>query len=97
VANDIASTEAPVVEIAAGKLGGAQNFGIYSFKAVPYGVSTAGHNRFKPPEPQLPWPGYGTRSPMPAARGNCLIAPSGAPCSKLCSGRRTPHPRARTA
>jgi para-nitrobenzyl esterase len=57
VANDIAGMEAPVVEIAAGKLRGAFSAGIYSFKGVPYGASTAGRNRFKPPEPPVPWAG----------------------------------------
>ena len=57
MANDIAGMEAPIVEIAAGKLRGAFSAGIYSFKGVPYGASTVARNRFKPPEPPLPWAG----------------------------------------
>jgi para-nitrobenzyl esterase len=59
MANDIATADAgsaPIVEIATGKLRGASSAGIYSFKGIPYGASTAGRNRFMPPElPQL-WP-----------------------------------------
>jgi para-nitrobenzyl esterase len=57
MANDIAPADAPIVEIAGGKLRGASSNGIYSFKGVPYGASTAGRNRFMPPEPPQPWTG----------------------------------------
>jgi para-nitrobenzyl esterase len=46
-----------IVEIAAGKLRGASKNGIYSFKGLPYGASTVGQNRFRPPQPPLPWSG----------------------------------------
>jgi len=60
MANDIATAGAdlaPIVEITTGNLRGASNAGIYSFKGIPYGASTAGRNRFMPPEPPLPWSG----------------------------------------
>ncbi len=60
MANDIAAAQSglsPAVEISSGKLRGAQEAGIYSFKGVPYGASTAGHNRFMPPHPPQPWSG----------------------------------------
>ena len=57
MANDIATTDAPVFEIAAGKLRGTLSAGIYSFKGVPYGPSTAGRNRFMPPAAPLAWEG----------------------------------------
>ena len=60
MANDIAAADAglaPVVEIASGRLRGAHDAAIYSFKGVPYGASTAGHNRFKPPQPPQSWAG----------------------------------------
>jgi para-nitrobenzyl esterase len=57
MANDNATAAAPIVEIASGKLRGALNAGIYSFKGVPYGASTAGRNRFMSPAPPPPWAG----------------------------------------
>ena len=60
MANDVAAQDAglaPIVEIASGKLRGASSAGIYSFKGIPYGASTAGRNRFMPPEPPQPWAG----------------------------------------
>jgi para-nitrobenzyl esterase len=60
MANHIAAADAglaPIVEVASGKLRGAASAGIYSFKGVPYGASTAGRNRFTPPQPPLSWAG----------------------------------------
>jgi para-nitrobenzyl esterase len=60
MANDIPAAEArlaPIVETASGKLRGAHAAGIHSFKGVPYGASTAGHNRFMPPRPPASWAG----------------------------------------
>ncbi len=60
MADDIAAADAglaPVVETASGRLRGAPHGGIYVFKGVPYGASTAGRNRFMPPEPPASWAG----------------------------------------
>src|SRR6516165_7250546 len=60
MANDIAAQDAglaPLVEIASGKLRGASSDGICSFKGIPYGASTAGRNRFMPPQLPQPWAG----------------------------------------
>ena len=60
MANDVTTADAglePIVEISTGKLRGDSTGGIYSFKGIPYGASTAGRNRFMPPEPPRPWPG----------------------------------------
>jgi para-nitrobenzyl esterase len=53
----IASDTATVAEITAGKIRGFKRNGIYIFKGVPYGASTAGANRFMPPAKPEPWPG----------------------------------------
>ena len=40
--------------------------GIHTFKGVPYGASTAGHNRFRSPQPPPAWSGV---REAPAYRG----------------------------
>jgi para-nitrobenzyl esterase len=70
----IASANAAVVEIEAGKIGGYISNGIYTFKGVPYGDTTQGTNRFAPPRKVKPWAGvrssryYGFVAPQ-APRG----------------------------
>jgi para-nitrobenzyl esterase len=52
-----AATAEPVVEVKDGKLGGTDEAGISVFRGIPYGASTAGHNRFLPPQQVQPWTG----------------------------------------
>ncbi len=47
----------PIVEIASGKLRGIATPVGSSFKGIPYGGSTAGANRFRPPSPAPTWSG----------------------------------------
>ncbi len=46
-----------VVESAHGKLRGLADKGVTAFKGIPYGQSTAGSNRFLPPQRLAPWAG----------------------------------------
>jgi para-nitrobenzyl esterase len=50
-------TSDPVVETTSGKIKGFMVDGIAGFKGVPYGASTAGANRFMPPQKPEPWAG----------------------------------------
>jgi para-nitrobenzyl esterase len=44
-----------VVDTASGKIRGFTRDGVFVFKGVPYGDTTAGENRFMPPKPVKPW------------------------------------------
>jgi para-nitrobenzyl esterase len=46
-----------VVETASGKVRGAVIEGVLEFRTIPYGASTAGANRFRPPQPPASWSG----------------------------------------
>src|ERR1700748_820632 len=53
----IASDAKTVADTAGGQLRGVWRSGIFVFKGIPYGESTAGKNRFMPPVPVKPWTG----------------------------------------
>jgi para-nitrobenzyl esterase len=53
----IASDAATVAETITGKIRGFRRNGVYIFKGVPYGASTAGVRRFMPPVKPEPWKG----------------------------------------
>ena len=58
MANDVSTASlSPVVETAPGKVRGAVSGGIHAFKGIPYAASTAGKNRFLPPQRVASWPG----------------------------------------
>jgi para-nitrobenzyl esterase len=72
--DQIATADAPkepLADTTYGQVRGTLTDGIYAFKGIPYGASTAPPNRFKPPTAPEPWEGerdatvYGNRSPQP--------------------------------
>ncbi|MGZ5928563.1 MAG: carboxylesterase/lipase family protein [Rhizomicrobium sp.] len=71
----IAAGAGPVANTKYGKIRGTANGSIKVFKGVPYGASTAGANRFMPPQPPTPWSdvrdtiAYGDQSPQAPAMG----------------------------
>ena len=46
-----------IVETRYGKVEGAANNGIHSFRGVPFAAPPAGEQRWRPPEPPASWPG----------------------------------------
>jgi para-nitrobenzyl esterase len=70
-----AADAAPIVATTYGKIRGISQDGVKAFKGIPYGASTAGANRFMPPQPPAPWSDvrdatqFGNRAPQTDATG----------------------------
>ncbi len=70
LAGSAAARSEPVIETASGRIRGSVRDGIYNFKGIPYGASTAGRRRWLPPAQPQPWTGirdaleYGPRAPQ---------------------------------
>jgi para-nitrobenzyl esterase len=58
----VANDENAIIETTAGKVRGYTRNGIFTFKGIPYGATTAGKARFLPPTKPAPW--TGVRSSM---------------------------------
>jgi len=71
----MASDTAPVVDTASGKVRGYVRKGIFTFKGIPYADTTAGPNRFMPPQKAKSWTGirssmqFGNVCPQPPRAG----------------------------
>lgn len=74
VSNSFAQTTAPnndAVKIDSGLISGTTNDGVRSFRGIPFAASTAGPNRWKPPQPVQAWTGvreatkFGDECPQP--------------------------------
>jgi para-nitrobenzyl esterase len=61
------ATNRPIIRTAAGKVSGSVDEGVSIFMGIPYGASTAGANRFLPPQKAVRWAGVrpaSTYAPM---------------------------------
>jgi para-nitrobenzyl esterase len=71
----VATPDTAIVATTAGKIRGFTRNGVFIFKGIPYGDTTAGDNRFMPPQPVKPWTGvrdalaWGPVSPHSARAG----------------------------
>ncbi len=99
MANDIANTDTrpSLVEIASGKLRGADAARVYAFKGVPYGASCAGRNRFMAPQPPQPWVGVRDAFAYAGHARNRRTGRNAGQNSKPFSARPTRRRRAKTA
>ncbi len=75
----VAEPEAePIVHTESGQVRGENVDGIFAFKGIPYGGSTAGENRFRPPTEPERWDGvrdaieYGNRAPQAVVSGEAM-------------------------
>ena len=71
----VARLDAAAVETRSGKVAGYIRKGVFAFKGIPYGDTTAGPNRFLPPKARKPWTGvrssrqYGYVAPQDKGTG----------------------------
>jgi para-nitrobenzyl esterase len=71
----VETSDRAVVQTTAGKVRGFTRNGVFIYKGIPYGDTTAGANRFMPPQPPKPWTdvkstvAWGPVSPHPVRAG----------------------------
>jgi para-nitrobenzyl esterase len=81
-----------IVETTAGKVSGAIQEGTLVFRTIPYGASTAGANRFRPPQPVEPWSGVRDCSAFTGRAPQAGLAPVAIPDLADFSGAPDPSP-----
>jgi para-nitrobenzyl esterase len=78
------------VQTTAGVVEGAEKDGMLQFRDIPYAASTAGANRFRPPQPVEPWDGvrpaheYGPIAPQAGISVEALLGAKARPQSEDC-------------
>lgn len=81
-----------VVETACGKIEGTTEEGILAFRTIPYAASTAGANRFRPPQPPTPWTGVRDCSAFSGKAPQAGLRPATRPELENFSGAADPSP-----
>ena len=81
-----------VVETASGKVRGTIVEDVLAFKTIPYAASTAGANRFLPPQPCVPWTGVRDCSAFTGRAPQAGLRPATRPELEDFSGAPDPSP-----
>jgi para-nitrobenzyl esterase len=68
-------TDAPIAATAQGRVRGATDGGIHTFKGIPYGATTAGAARFHAPAPPADWSGIRDALAYPPMAPQSTFAP----------------------
>jgi para-nitrobenzyl esterase len=81
-----------VVETASGKVLGTVNEDVLAFKTIPYAASTAGQNRFLPPQPPIAWTGVRDCTEFTGRAPQAGLRPPTRPELENFSGAADPSP-----
>jgi para-nitrobenzyl esterase len=84
--------EPTVVETASGKVLGSVVESVLAFRTIPYAASTAGANRFRPPQPVAPWSGVRDCSVFTGKAPQAGLRPPTRPELENFSGAADPSP-----
>jgi para-nitrobenzyl esterase len=81
-----------VVETTSGKVAGTRTDGVLAFRTIPYAASTAGANRFRPPQPPVAWTGVRDCSAFAGKAPQAGLRPATRPELENFSGTADPSP-----
>jgi para-nitrobenzyl esterase len=81
-----------VVDTTSGKVLGTLTGDVLTFKTIPYAASTAGKNRFRPPQPPVPWAGTRDCSEFAGRAPQAGLRPPTRPELENFSGAADPSP-----